>query len=535
SQLVVSITVVNANAGADQTICSNSSSTLTATGGTSFKWSYNNSTNQSIIVSPTTTSTYYVTVTNLGCTAKDTVVVNVSSSIVVSAGKDQTICKNASTILTATGSSTYTWNTGEMTSSINVSPTLTTTYTVTANSGTCSASDNVIVNVSNTQAGSAGADQTICNGSSSTITATGGASYHWSTGETTPSIVVSPADSTTYTVTITSSDNCVSTDEVNVVVKQVPQASAGQDVSVCKGSQAALSATGGDSYIWSTNETSASINPIPTSTTIYTVTVTANGCSSSANVTVNVIELIVDAGGNQTINKGDTAILVANPSGGNVYSFVWSQNAGNSISVKVSPSLTTTYIVTITDQGCSATGSVAVVVNQPGCNLSVDAGQNVTIENGQAANLTGNATGGAGYSYLWSNGQTTSTITVSPTVTTTYFVTVTVNGGTCSATDNVVVKVNTTGIKENILSGSESISVYPNPAISEISISFNNIYKNDILLNIYNNIGEVVRQEVMKNSISSPYKLNISGLSKGIYFLQFRNNELNTIRKIAIE
>lgn len=141
------------NAGADQTICTGASATLTATGsGSSFVWS-NSQTGPSIIVSPTVTTVYTVTVTDAsGCTASDNVTVTVTP-LTVNAGSDQTICEGATASLSAVVNGswpglTYAWSTGAATQNITVSPTVDpTTYTVTVTSGNCSSSDNVTVNL----------------------------------------------------------------------------------------------------------------------------------------------------------------------------------------------------------------------------------------------------------------------------------------------------------------------------------------------------------------------------------------------------
>ncbi len=57
-------------------------------------------------------------------------------------------------------------------------------------------------------------DEEICQDESITLTASGGSTYEWSNGQTNQSITVSPQESTTYTVTVTS-DGCSATDEIN--------------------------------------------------------------------------------------------------------------------------------------------------------------------------------------------------------------------------------------------------------------------------------------------------------------------------------
>ena len=67
----------------------------------------------------------------------------------------------------------------------------------------------------------AGLDETITVGNSINLTAIGALNYVWSTNETTESITVSPVETTIYTVTGTDANNCINTDEVEVVVNEL--------------------------------------------------------------------------------------------------------------------------------------------------------------------------------------------------------------------------------------------------------------------------------------------------------------------------
>ena len=209
----VNVTVVNANAGSNQTICEGNSATLTASGGGTYVWS-TGATTASIVVAPGSTTTYTVTVTNNGCTDTDNVTVNVSPGVNANAGADQSICAGGSATLTASGGTDYKWSTGETTASITVSPVVTTNYIVTVSDGSgCSGTDVVRVSVNSINA-DAGPDQTICPGETATLTASGGTSYEWDTGETTASINVGPGD---YMVTVSDDNGCTDEDKVSVI------------------------------------------------------------------------------------------------------------------------------------------------------------------------------------------------------------------------------------------------------------------------------------------------------------------------------
>ncbi|WP_157998162.1 choice-of-anchor A family protein [Aquimarina agarivorans] len=132
---------------------------------------------------------------------------------------DQQICEGATAILTAVGSGSVLWSTGETTKSIEVSPLETTTYSVTVTNVGCSATTEAVVTVIDPKV-SVGDDVTICLGDSVTITATEADSYLWSTGETTQSITVSPTiNNTWYKVTATIG-GCTVTDMMDVFVRE---------------------------------------------------------------------------------------------------------------------------------------------------------------------------------------------------------------------------------------------------------------------------------------------------------------------------
>lgn len=154
-----------------------------------------------------TSSDYTLTVSNACGTASSVVTVTVNPSPSVSVNS-ATICSGESVTLTTSGSATsYSWSTTETTSSIVVTPTVNATYTVTGSIGTC-----YLDAIANVQVNSAPTiivnSATICAGNSATLTATGtSTAFAWSTGEVTPSIVVTPTTSP-ITFSISGSNGC---------------------------------------------------------------------------------------------------------------------------------------------------------------------------------------------------------------------------------------------------------------------------------------------------------------------------------------
>jgi len=117
---------------------------------------------------------------------------------------------------------TYSWDTGESTTSIDVSPLDDTQYTITVNDECNSQTDYTFnVNVEQPVASITGVE-TICSGNDIELTASGGTTYLWAHGATTAVTTVSPTVTTDYTVTVTTSPGCFDSETVTVPVNPLP-------------------------------------------------------------------------------------------------------------------------------------------------------------------------------------------------------------------------------------------------------------------------------------------------------------------------
>jgi len=512
----------NLNAGTNQNICEDDSATLTASGAVSYVWNTGETT-ASITVFPSVTTTYTVTGTDAnGDTSTDSVVVTVTAPPIASAGEDATICEGEEVTLTASGGSTYLWSNGATTQSITVSPGSSTSYSVIATQYSCSSTDEVLVTVKPRQTINAGNDVDINLGESTTLTVTGVGDILWSTGETTASITVSPAVNTTYTVAVTEQNGCTSTDEVRVTIIGTVNANAGTDASICEGEDTILTASGGDDYLWSTGETTASITVNPSSTTNYSVIVSNATTSDTDEVTVFVNAVPnVNAGDDKTINLGEYVTLSA--TGADTY--LWS-NGATQPNIAVSPQNTTTYYVTGYTNNCSDESQVAVNVANA---ISANAGKDTIICIGDTYTLV--ASGGE--SYEWSTGETTQSISVSPSENTIY--TVTVSNQYASASDDVSVVVEDCGGEEE--NSNYQYSVYPNPArggMLNIQLSgltnASNIY-------IHDTIGKLIYIETIdaSNGQLIQKNINISNYTSGLYFVTLEEDNRTTTKKIIFQ
>ena len=318
--------------------------------------------------------TYTVTVTDsTGCSTKATANVNMPNAIIAEAGPDVLICNGKNTTLTASGGTNYSWATGEKTAQITVAPTITTTFIVTVSENNCSASDSVVVTVSNgcklTPILSATPDS-ICLGDSSTVTlkvlSLKTYTLKWSDPSVTlsgeGSFKISPVSNITYTVTATENDDVTisNTSSIVIVVNPLPKVTLSGGA-LCLGTPITITAGGANTYSWSNGLSSGSSNTVnPSIATTYTVTGTdVNNCTSTAQsvVTVNQLPTVVSGGG--TICSGDFITITAG--GANTYK--WSNGVGSVASVKVNPTVSTTYIVTGTDiNNCSNTSQAVITV-----------------------------------------------------------------------------------------------------------------------------------------------------------------------------
>ncbi len=410
-------------------ICQGSSTILRANGGISYQWDDGST---QALLTVTTTGTYTVTVTgNNGCSAvaSTTVIVNPTPNLTLLA--NEILCNGQSVSIYAISNpgNTYNWSTGQNTSFITVSPTSTTMYTVlVTDANGCTNMASTTISVTQAPTVFINGETSICQGSTSTLTATGGHSYLWSNGSTSSAINVT--SSGTYSVTASDVNGCTGTTSATVQVSPLPNASISGNTDICQGSSTVLTAPEGYSYLWSNNNTTRSITV--TTSGNYAVTITnANGCSAVGTTTVTVHEKpTLNLSVQNTICQGETFTYTL-PQSENV-TYAWSNGAaGNEITV----STTGTYSVTATNQfNCSMSASSQLTVLQTP--TAVIDGQS-TICQGQTAHLT--ASGGS--SYVWNDGSTQNYLNV--TTSGTYTVTVS-NANGCTATTFAMVTVNPT-------------------------------------------------------------------------------------------
>lgn len=418
----------------DTSICIGQTSIVEATGGYSYHWSTGEN-SPLLVTTPTQTTTRILEATSeSGCQSSRIVTIAVNPLPNPSILGESVFCQGDSSTLYASGGVDYLWSNGASGSEISIKNTGIYVVTVTNAFGcTNTASHSITANAQPhiTITG----DTIFCQGSNSQLTAIGGTSFLWNTGVSTQSTIVS--HSGLYTVTATNNNGCSSTKSVYITSIPAPIGNIIGETRICEGERTLLTATGGTSYIWNDGSTEPTLSVTQAGT--YTVTISnEEGCTSIVSKNVTTLPRPnATIAGNTELCAGNSTTLIA--TGG--ISYLWNDSTTTSFK---NITETGTYSVIVTDNnGCSAVASTTVIVNEaPDITITGDA--HICI--GESTLLTATIYG-SGH-FLWSNGEQSSFINVSPNHTTNYTVVATNTNG-CVSTESFTVNVHP----------------YPNPAI----------------------------------------------------------------------
>lgn len=369
-----------------------------------------------------------------------------------------TVCTGQSGVLFSVPpqvSNTYTWNfSGAGTTISGITNSVTLGFLSTATTGTlsvfaqnsCSVTPTLTmqITVHSTPTVVIAGNSTVCNNSSEILTASGATSYTWSTGANTSTISVSPLSLTIYSVNA-SNFNCYSTQQftMNVLASPTVQIT-GSTLAVCPNQTVALNSSGsGSLFIWSDGFIGTSHTVSNASTTVYTVTNTyTNSCYALATYTLNVNpnpSIVIS--GITSICPNKTTTLTAT----GATNYTWSSGSTTN-STTVSPISLTTFTVIGTNSVTGCTSSKTVSVNVYSITPVSISGSTSVCSGGQQV-----YTASGSLFYLWNNGATANTNTITP----------------AGATTISVVGTNSNGCKD---STSLSILVGTTPTISIIGV-----------------------------------------------------------------
>jgi PKD repeat protein len=459
--------------------------------------------NMASISTGTITATHYyfsqVSCTGSGLSANsDTIAVTVNPNaapVVSITALNDTICRNDTLVLTANGANTYLWSTTfnpnlSTASTLSDVPQNTTTYSLIGYDAlgcpSTSVSQTIVVGRRPTINALTISNDTICaNGSSIiTVNATSGVGggggggvtlyYNWNPAVgTTNTVTVTPTITTDYMVTVVGQYGCFTLDTATVTVNPLlisPVVSVTPDsLNICQGNQGsttqlvATSSVLSSTYSWSSSNgtpitsTSDSLTvTIGNNSVTYTVTATdpANGCGSAAHATIYIrpVPNVNLTSQNTTVCLNGSTTLntqVTNTQGTSIslYAFNYTPTAPSTQTTLYTPLASGNVFVQVTSPyGCSRIDSLMITVDSsllsPSLALNASA---ITLcsDNLAAVNLVA-VTDAVNGSFSWTPfavNQNNDSITVNPTVSTNYGVTVTdANGCSTAATTTVTVE-----------------------------------------------------------------------------------------------
>ncbi|MBN2683178.1 MAG: PKD domain-containing protein, partial [Bacteroidales bacterium] len=296
------------------------------------------------------------------------------------------------------------------------------------------------------------------NNGSASVNAIGTAPFlfNWSNGATISSI--SGLAQGTYCVTVTDNNGCQSTDCIDVEVGSVPLSSSTALISnatcsgLCNGSATATPTGGSGTYtfLWDNSETTATATALCSGT--HTVTISDGSTSVTNSVSISQpTALALSSNSSSALCYGaSTGSASVTVSGGTApYSYLWSSGGNSATETNLAAG---TYSVVVTDNnGCS--DSETVTISQP-----TQITYNSTTNDASCGNSDGSASlsvsgGTASYSYLWSNGANTAS--VSALASGTYTCTIT-DANNCQISATVIIN-DLDGPTANISSSSNAL------------------------------------------------------------------------------
>ncbi len=342
-------------------------------------------------------------------------------------------------------------------------------------------------------AANAASSTTFCTGGSVILTATTGLSYAWSNGATTQSITVSNTGN--YSVAVTQAGGCVSTSNIiPVVVNALPTigiVNSGSNI-FCQGNNVTLTATAGNSYLWSNGATTQSINVSNAGS--YSVTVNqGNACiNNSLTTIINVNPLpiaTISAAGPTSFCDGNSVLL--NASTGSTY--LWSNGA---TTASLTANVSGNYSVKVTDaNGCFTTSTPLNVTVTPKPTVSIVAQPYTNLYPGLSTSLT--AIAGAAVSYIWFkngvavSGANNALLPLSFSNKGNYYVQVT-NASGCSNNSNII------NVGD---SATAALYIYPNPNNGQFQVNYFNTSVSKNMITIFDAKGSRIYNKTFETTI----------------------------------
>jgi hypothetical protein len=371
---------------------------------------------------------------------------------------------------------------------------------------------------------------TVCPNKTTTLSATGAGTITWFPTSTSSVVIATGTDAVTpntltagtYSLWAMVTNTCSSSTRtpITFTVLAPPAVNIATLGPVCSGYTVSLTANGANSYSWSNGATTSTISAQANGQYTVVGTDAVTGCTNSAVSSLSVYPApSLTITGPSTVCAGTNVTLTA--SGGDTY--FWNiGSASPSIALAVNSTTLMSLVGTFTMNGCTATVQKSITA-YPNPALSVSGATTICAHSGITLTLT--ASGAT--SYFWSTGANSSSIVVTPSVSTNYSVVGVFTTACTSSAAAPVTVMDCTGIKTNG-AGDKGISVYPNPASLELTIECKNgTTKN---YEIYDLTGRAV---IHGSSDKDQTSVDISSLARGLYYIKVSSANGDEIFKIV--
>ncbi len=333
----------------------------------------------------------------------------------------------------------------------------------------------------------------------------------------------------TLTYSYTDGNNCTNTATALVTVNTAPTVTQSSISATCDNAGSVALSGGspaGGSYS-GTGVSGMNFDPsVGTQTLTYSYT-DGNNCTNTATVlvTVNTAPIVTQSAISAVCENGSSVVLSGGSPAGGSYSGT-GVSGGN-----FDPSVgTQTITYTYTDgNNCSNTATTPVTVNTaPNVSFNSPVSSLCTYNN--PLTLSGGLPAGGSYS-----GSGVSTGVMNPASAgigshaITYDYT---DGNGCqgSAQSTIIVEACLGVDSEEI----DNLLIYPNPAIDEIFIEYQNTSANEAEIMLVSNDGKVVFSSTIKDNSNFKEKLDVSNFSKGVYFIRIKTNSTLIVEKIVL-
>lgn len=487
----------------------------------SYLWSTGDTTQ---VISVFESGVYSVETTDsMGCIGVDSITVTVEDDLIIALVSDTAFCENGSIDLDAGAFHQHLWSTGATSQNISVNAAGTYIVTVTSIEG-CTNSDSIQVMQLDAPDLMLNDQYILCKNDSVELDAGDGfVSYMWSTGSNSQTTTVSSEG--IYSVTVSDVNGCTAAGSTNVASPPILSNLLPPDLSFCEGESMFLSAAPGFvHYLWNTGDSTETI--VVQTSGDYSVTVTdQTGCTQSDTTTVTVVAIpVFDLGPDLMICPGDTVTLDAGPGHDN-----YSWNTGESTQM-IQVTVEGTYTVSeTTPDGCQ--GSDQIIVSYLSVPM-VDLGMDTFICH---VNLPYVVDAGSGFSdYLWQDGSTEQTFTLTEIIEYNLTVTVTDSLG-CMASDDVHLPVVICdAVFENQLAG--QLFIQPNPANDFMHLVFKDFEIGEYGIEIIDVMGRKMEEQkafVLNKNFS--IKRELTHLLNGVYFIKVFNEKGMAVKRLVVE